>query len=102
MVIMFSRPVQLADINATNIVIAPAGPAFGPVTSFAGGKGVRIPFVGTFAYNTTYTVDIVADLVESTTPSNSRFRWASSDFPAPMTRPNLRRDWIPPRTSTRS
>ncbi len=62
-VIMFSRPVQLADINVTNIVIAPAGPAFDPVTSFAGGKGVRIPFVGTFAYNTTYTITIDPTLI---------------------------------------
>ena len=56
-VIMFSKPVNMDDITAGNIVI-PGAPAFGVPTSFSGGKGVRIPFAGNFAYNSTYTITI--------------------------------------------
>ena len=56
-VIMFSKPVNMADITAGNIVI-PGAPAFGVPTSFSGGKGVRIPFAGNFAYNSTYAITI--------------------------------------------
>jgi len=56
-VIMFSKPVNMADITAGNIVI-PGAPAFGVPTSFSGGKGVRIPFAGNFAYSSTYTITI--------------------------------------------
>jgi hypothetical protein len=56
-VIMFSKPVNMADITAANIDI-PGAPAFGVPSSFAGGKGVRIPFAINFAFGSTYTITV--------------------------------------------